>query len=208
MDSRSRIVVIEGQIGVGKTTMGEIIEAELGIPLYRELTKPETHELLDRFYADKRRWAFTLQIHFLNERFRMIKDSHRRGGGTLDRSIFGDRIFAEMLHDDGDMTAEELSTYDTLLDNMLEHAADPGLLVYLDCTVDTALARIRKRNRGSESAIPRDYLENLNRRYLDWYERYERSPKVKIDTEALPLHEPEGRTAAVAIVARGLGETL
>lgn len=206
MEHSSRILVIEGQIGVGKTTMGEIIEAELGIPLYRELTKPETHELLDRFYADKSRWAFTLQIHFLNERFRMIKESHRSGGGTLDRSIFGDRIFAEMLHEDGDMTREELATYDTLLDNMLEHAADPALLIYLDCTVVTALARIKSRNRGSESTIPRDYLQNLNRRYLTWYDRYERSAKVKIDTEAHPLHEPDGRAAALSIVTRALGE--
>lgn len=205
MVDRRRIVVIEGPIGVGKTTMGEILEEDVGIPLFRELTKKATHELLDRFYADQKRWAFTLQIHFLNERFRMIKESVRRGAGALDRSIFGDRIFAALLHDDGDMTDEELATYDTLLDNMLEHAEDPDLLVYLDCSPETALARIKERDRGKESAIEPDYLANLNRRYLEWYDRYERSPKVKLDTEQLPLDTPNGRKTAVAVVGTALG---
>ncbi|MFO8065904.1 MAG: deoxynucleoside kinase [Spirochaetota bacterium] len=187
------MIIIEGQIGVGKTTMGEILEKEAGVPLFRELTNPYTLNLLDRFYADKKRWAFTLQIHFLNERFRMIKDIFKNGGGTLDRSIFGDRIFAEMLYDDGDMLEEEFQTYSTLLENMLEHAQNPDLLIYLDSTVDTALERIKKRNRGLESEIPRDYLEHLNARYLSWYDNYDLSPKTKIDTERYPLEDPASR---------------
>jgi len=195
------VIIIEGQIGVGKTTMGEILEERFGTPLFRELTNPDTLALLDRFYADKPRWAFTLQIHFLNERFRMIKEIFRTGGGSLDRSIFGDRIFAQMLRADGDMSDEEYRTYSTLLDNMLEHAQDPRLLIYLHCRVDTALARIRKRNRGLESDIPRDYLENLNRRYLDWYDSYDRSEKVFIDTEEYPLEKPATREAVLERLA-------
>jgi deoxyadenosine/deoxycytidine kinase len=179
-----RVIIIEGQIGVGKTTMGELLERELGITLFRELQHEETHTLLDRFYSDQRRWAFTLQIHFLNERFRMIKEIRRSGGGALDRSIYGDRIFAEVIHEDGTMTDEEFMTYDTLLDNMLEHVESPDLLIYLDCSVDTAVERIRKRNRGLEGGIPRDYLERLNRHYLAWYRDYDLSPKIRIDTEA------------------------
>ena len=113
------MIIIEGQIGVGKTTMGELLERELDVALYRELQRPETHSLLDRFYADQARWAFTLQIHFLNERFRMIKQIRDAGGGALDRSIYGDRIFADVLHEDGQMSNEEYVTYTTLLENML-----------------------------------------------------------------------------------------
>jgi deoxyadenosine/deoxycytidine kinase len=195
------VIIIEGQIGVGKTTMGELLEERFGVPLFRELTNPDTLALLDRFYADKPRWAFTLQIHFLNERFRMIKEIFRAGGGCLDRSIFGDRIFAQMLEADGDMSEEEFRTYSTLLDNMLEHAQEPRLLIYLDCSVDTALERIRKRNRGLEAGIPRDYLEHLNKRYLDWYESYDRSEKIFIDTEKFPLEEPECREAVLERLA-------
>lgn len=203
-DGEERVIIIEGQIGVGKTTMGELLERELGIRLYRELQHDETHRLLDRFYADQPRWAFTLQIHFLNERFRMIKQIRRDGGGALDRSIYGDRIFADVLHEDGSMSDEEYRTYETLLDNMLEHVQPPDVLIYLDCSVDTAMARIRKRNRGLESGIPRDYLERLNRRYLDFYESYDVSPKLVIDTEAEPLDDPANLPGIFARIREAL----
>jgi deoxyadenosine/deoxycytidine kinase len=199
------VILIEGQIGVGKTTIGEIVEARAGIPLYRELGNPDTLALLDRFYADKRRWAFTLQIHFLNERFRMIKEIFRAGGGILDRSIFGDRIFAEMLHDDGDMSAEEFRTYSTLLDNMLQHTQKPHLLIYLDCGVDTAMERIRRRNRGLETGIPRGYLEDLNRRYLDWYDRYNLSPKIFVNTEEFHVDRADQLEPVVQRILDAIG---
>jgi deoxyadenosine/deoxycytidine kinase len=201
------VIIIEGQIGVGKTTMGEIMEQELGVALFRELQRPETHSLLDRFYANQERWAFTLQIHFLNDRFRMIKQIRDAGGGALDRSIYGDRIFADVLHEDGKMSDEEYLTYTTLLENMLEHVQPPDLLVYLDCSVDTAIERIRKRNRGLEAGIPRDYLERLNNRYLAFYDAYDASPKIKVDTEATPLHVEANVPAVLQRVREALGVT-
>lgn len=200
------VILIEGQIGVGKTTIGTIVEERFGIPLYRELANPDTLALLDLFYADKQRWAFTLQIHFLNERFRMIKEIFRNGGGILDRSIFGDRIFAEMLHADGDMNDQEFNTYSTLLDNMLEHTQKPQLLIYLDCSVDTAMERIKVRNRGLESGIPRDYLENLNSRYLDWYDAYRLSPKIFVNTEEFHVDHPEELEPVIARIGHAIDE--
>lgn len=196
------MIIIEGQIGVGKTTMGEILESEMGVTLYRELQHPETHALLDRFYADQARWAFTLQIHFLNERFRMIKQIRKAGGGALDRSIYGDRIFAEVLHEDGKMSHEEFVTYTTLLSNMLEHVQPPDLLVYLDCAVDTAVKRIVQRNRGLEAGIPREYLERLNDRYLRWFGAYDISPKIRLDTDAEPLDRRENVPAVLSRIRR------
>jgi len=200
------VILIEGQIGVGKTTIGSIIEERFDIPLYRELANPDTLALLDLFYADKPRWAFTLQIHFLNERFRMIKEIFRNGGGVLDRSIFGDRIFAEMLHTDGDMNDQEFNTYSTLLNNMLEHTQKPQLLIYLDCSVETALERIKIRNRGLESGIPRDYLENLNARYLDWYDQYRLSPKIFVNTEEFHVDHPEELEPVIARIGHAIDE--
>lgn len=185
------MIVIDGVVGCGKTTMGKILESELGIKLYEELTNDDTFKLLDKFYADQRRWSFTLQIHFLNERFRMIKDIHRNNGGLLDRSIFGDRIFAEMLNEDGAMSNEEFKTYDTLLNNMLEHAQPPTLLVYLQCDVDTAIERINIRNRGLESEVPKTYWQRLNEKYEEWYKNYTHSPKLCIDVNKLDINDPE-----------------
>ena len=201
------MIIIEGQIGVGKTTIGEIVQKQFGVPLYRELGNPHTLALLDRFYADKRRWAFTLQIHFLNERFRMIKEIFRNGGGVLDRSIFGDRIFAEMLHEDGEMSLEEFATYTTLLDNMLEHVQAPQLLIYLDCSVDTALERIRIRNRGLEPGIARDYLTDLNDRYLKWYDGYRLSPKIFVNTEEFHVDHAEELEPVITRIGRAISSS-
>jgi len=98
-------------------------------------------------------------------------------------------------------------TYTTLLENMLEHVQPPDLLVYLDCTVDTALDRIKKRNRGLESGIPRDYLERLNERYLRFYDAYDASPKMLIDTDKRPLDVSENLPPILAEIRAGLEDT-
>lgn len=206
------VIVIDGVVGCGKSTLAEIIEKEIGIKMYPEIGSKDTLNLLDRFYAKKTRWAFTAQIHFLNTRFAQIKEIHRTGGGILDRSIFGDRIFAEMLAEDLEdggtgMTWEEFRTYDTLLDSMLEHAQAPTLLIYLECDVDTAVQRIAKRNRGIESEVERGYWERLNAKYQLWYEKYNASPKIKINVANLNyVDNEEDRKKVVEIVKSELAK--
>ncbi len=178
------VIVIDGVVGAGKSTLAQKISDKLGIPIYEELQNQTTLNLLEEFYKDKKRWAFTLQIHFLNERFKMIKEIHKNGGGILDRSIFGDRIFASMLNEDGYMTDDELSTYSTLLDNMLEHSKNPSLLVYIDCDLETAMSRIRKRGREMEQSVDEVYWKRLNQKYKDWYESYDISDKFSINANS------------------------
>lgn len=198
------MILLEGQIGAGKTALGEILEEELAVPLFRELEDPVTDTLLDRYYRDKRRWAYTMQTHFLSHRFRMIREVVRRGGGIMDRSIYGDRIFARMLADAGYMDQEEFATYTGLLEGILEETPPPRLLVYLNCSVDAARERIRRRNRGLEPEIPREYLEDLNQRYLDWYETYDISPKILLETEQYQPGEPEQTAPVIERIRRAL----
>lgn len=207
-----RVIVVDGVVGCGKTSLGEILEVELGEKLYLELGNPDTERMLDRYYAKKTRWGFTMQIHFLNERFKQIKEIHRNGGGLLDRSIFGDRIFAEMLAEDLEdggegITWEEFRTYSTLLDSMLEHAIPPTLMIYLQCSTDTAISRINKRNRGLESQVDRAYWERLNTKYEQWFGTYEASPKIVINVDDLDfVNRPEDRDVVVGRVMEKLFE--
>lgn len=195
------MIAIEGPIAAGKTTLGSILESHLNIPLYRELGDPLTEQLLARFYAEKHRWALTLQVHFLNRRFRLVKAIMANDGrAALDRSIFGDRLFAEQLHYDGDMNDQEHRVYADLLENMLQHVMDPDLLVFLDCAADTALERIGRRGRASEAGIPRSYLQALRERYLLWYQAYDRSPKLCINTDRHPLDDPEVEKRVVSLI--------
>ncbi|MEW9123277.1 MAG: deoxynucleoside kinase [Thermotaleaceae bacterium] len=187
----NKVICIDGVVGSGKTTLAEILEKELDIPLYNELSNGSTEILLDKFYRDRKRWAFTMQIHFLNERFRMIKAVHHHGQGLLDRSIFGDRIFASMLYEDGYMSKEEFHTYDTLLDNMLEHSQPPILMIYLKCSVPKAIANIEKRGRSYELIVPTIYWERLNEKYTQWRKEYTLSPllEIDVDQEDIFLHQ-------------------
>ncbi len=178
------VLIIDGVVGAGKSTLSEKVSKKLDIPVFYELTNHTTTNLLEEFYKDKKRWSFTLQIHFLNERFRMIKEIHKNGGGILDRSIFGDRIFAQMLNEDGWMTDDEYETYSTLLDNMLEHAKKPDLLVYIDCDLDTAVERIGIRGREMEQSVDEIYWKRLNEKYTNWYNTYDISPKFSVDAKS------------------------
>ena len=179
----SRVICIDGVVGSGKTTLAALLEKKLNLKLYNELANQDTEILLDKFYRDRHRWAFTMQIHFLNERFRMIKEVHKNGGGLLDRSIFGDKIFASMLHEDGYMSREEFLTYSTLLENMLEHTKPPLLMIYLQCSVDKAVENIEKRGRDYELIVPRVYWERLNEKYTQWHKTYDVSPLLLIDVD-------------------------
>ncbi len=175
------VIIVDGVVGAGKSTLSEKISKNLNIPVFYELQNQTTMNLLEDFYRDKSRWSFALQIHFLNERFRMIKEIHKNGSGILDRSIFGDRIFAQMLNEDGWMTDDEFDTYSTLLNNMLEHAKKPDLLVYIDCDLETAMSRINKRGREMEQKVDEIYWKRLNDKYTSWYNSYDISDKISID---------------------------
>ncbi len=175
------VIIVDGVVGAGKSTLSEKISKTLNIPVFYELQNQTTMNLLEDFYRDKSRWSFALQIHFLNERFRMIKEIHKNGSGILDRSIFGDRIFAQMLNEDGWMTDDEFDTYSTLLNNMLEHAKKPDLLVYIDCDLETAMSRINKRGREMEQKVDEIYWKRLNDKYTSWYNSYDISDKISID---------------------------
>ena len=178
------ILIIDGVVGAGKTTLAEKLGKALNIPVYFELQSQTTYNLLEEFYKDKKRWAFALQVHFLNERFRMIREIHHKGIGILDRSIFGDRIFASMLHEDGYMTKDEFDTYSSLLDNMLQYVSNPDILLYIDCDLETAMERINIRGREMEQSVDEYYWKRLNEKYTDWYKNYNISKKILIDAKS------------------------
>ena len=193
-EGNNMAIVIDGIIGAGKSTVAHFLSKELNIPLFEELNDNDTDSLaqrmLDRFYADQARWSAIIQVMFLNDRFRDIKAIEAGGNeAIIDRSIYGDEIFAKTINDRGNMTDDEFVIYRDLLHNMLNHIQPPQLLIYIDVSVDTAMERIGRRNRSTEAdLIPRDYMEDLDRNYRAWFDDYDLSPKVRID---LNLSEPD-----------------
>lgn len=186
-NSMDGIICIDGVVGVGKSTLGEILSKEFGITFFREpvLNNP----LLDKFYYDKKRYSFPLQIFFLNKRFEMIKEAERLGSCIMDRSIYGDVIFARMLMEDGDLGVEEFEIYEELLYNMLEHLKKPKLMIYLESNVDNAIEKIKRRGRDYEQIVERKYWENLNKNYTEYFENYNLSEILVINVDNLDIKD-------------------
>lgn len=201
--NRNMAIVIDGIIGAGKSTVGQFLSESLNVPLFEELKDDGKDSLaqrmLDLFYADQTRWSAIIQVMFLNDRFKDIKRIEAEGDfAILDRSIYGDEIFAKTIHERGQMTKDEFHIYRDLLHNMLAHINPPQVLVYIDVSVDTAMARINTRGRSTEGdLIPRDYMEDLRRNYELWYDTFDLCPKVRIDLNDSALDETGNVKASV-----------
>ncbi|MBZ4663159.1 MAG: deoxyguanosine kinase [Caloramator sp.] len=176
------MLVIDGVVGAGKTTLMNILKNEGFIPFEEPVYN---NPILEKFYYDRHRYSFPLQIFFLNKRFKHIKEASLIENAVMDRSIYGDVIFAKMLMESGEMSREEFDLYIELFENMLEHCHPPKLMVYLEVSVDEAIRRIYQRGREYEKVVERAYWERLNKHYQDYFEQYSISPILKINVDNL-----------------------
>lgn len=197
-------ICVDGVVGVGKSSLAKILAERYNIELYEE---PVTNNpILDKFYYDKKRWSFPLQIFFLNKRFRMIKDASKLGACVMDRSIYGDVIFSKMLANDGDMTEEEFELYEELLYNMLENVERPSLMIYLETSVENAVKKIKKRGRDYEQIVPIEYWTSLDKNYREYFENYNLSEYIKINVDEIDfVNNEKDREYILDIIDRKLG---
>lgn len=187
------MIVLSGTIGAGKTSLTQLIAAHLGSQAFYESV--DNNPVLPLFYKDPKKYAFLLQIYFLNKRYDAIKAASAHDLDVLDRSIFEDSLLFKLNADLGRATQTEFDVYDSLLQNMMQdldfapHQKAPDLLIHISVSFDTMLARIAKRGRDYEQ-IANDpslfnYYKALNERYVDWYENYDKSPKMQINGDKL-----------------------
>jgi deoxyadenosine/deoxycytidine kinase len=151
------IISIEGLIGVGKTTFISHFANMTNLSPCHESV--EDNPFLAKFYEDQKRWAFTLQIYFLHDRYK--KHTNKEGNLILDRSIYGDRCFANILYKDGLIERDEYFTYLELFEVFEGMTKKIDLCIHLHTSTEQALGRIKKRNRKIESDISLDYLNSL-----------------------------------------------
>ncbi len=159
---------IAGNIGVGKTTMTDIIARRFGWRAFYESVIDNPY--LEDFYLDMKRWSFNLQIYFLSHRFRSHKQMTECEVATVqDRTIYEDvEIFARNLYEMGNMTQRDWENYRALFEIMTSYLKKPDLIIYLRASVDTLLTRIKKRSRGFERDISPEYIYMLNLAYERW----------------------------------------
>ncbi|MBP3253250.1 MAG: deoxynucleoside kinase [Bacteroidales bacterium] len=179
-------VAIAGNIGSGKTTLTDLLVKNYGwTPVYEQV---DDNPYIANFYDDMRRWAFNLQVYFLQKRFSHIIESCRVYKNIVqDKTIYEDAyIFAPNLHSMGLLSTVDYETYLSLFNLLNSLTPDPDLLVYLKASVPTLINLITKRGRIYENSIRIDYITSLNRRYDDWFKSYQ-GRKLAVDVDNLNI---------------------
>lgn len=182
-------IAICGNIGCGKTTLATKLAKHYGWVALLESV--EDNPYLRDFYGDMPRWAFHLQIYFLNSRFKQINDIRQSKGVTVqDRTIYEDAyIFAANLYKSGHIQERDYQSYQDVFKSMIQFVEPPDLLVYLKADIPKLVKQIQKRGRDYEEAIRLDYLKNLNEHYDQWIRSYDLGKLLVIDVNELDFVE-------------------
>lgn len=188
------MATVGGMIGLGKTTVTDLISKELGFTAFYEQVEGNT--ILPLFYTaseeeqEFKRYPFLLQLEFLNSRFETIKQARNEPLAILDRSIYEDWHFARVNTDIGNIREEEFVIYEKLLNNMMQELDElpqktPDLMIYLHASFETVMERIGKRGRDFEQDEElTSYYYELWKGYDDWVlNHYDKSDVLMIDMD-------------------------
>ena len=189
---RFRHIVVEGPIGVGKTSLARKLgERFAAKPVFEE---PEGNPFLERFYRDGRRYALPTQLFFLFQRVNQLRELSQRD--LFSQAVVGDflldkdPLFARLTLDD-----DELKLYQQIFDNLRPQAPVPDLVIYLQAQPDTLIDRVRRRGIPMESNISEPYLRGLVETYSRFFYNYDAAPLMIVNTERLnPIERDEDFT--------------
>lgn len=202
---RGAFLAVAGNLGVGKTTLVELVTRATGFEPHYELA--EENPYLARFYSDMRAWGFYSQLFFLVKR----SEQHRRLALSLatavqDRTIYEDaEIWARNLYERGQMADEDYRLYCDLYAELCRGLPPPDLVLYLAASTETLKQRIVVRGRSFEAGIETGYVERLNQRYEEWATAFDRCPLVRLETDEVDLvHSPQDRADVLRLIASSL----
>lgn len=178
----SRYVVVEGPIGVGKTSLAKKLAESLSADLLLE----EAYEnpFLERFYREGRSAALPAQMFFLFARARQIEEL--RQSDLFSNVRVSDYIFAkDQIFADLNLSPEELALYNQVVESLNVEAPVPDLVIYLQASVDALMDRIARRSIAFERAIDRRYLENLTDAYARFFHEYDDGPLLIVNASQI-----------------------
>jgi deoxyguanosine kinase len=173
-----RLIVIEGPIGVGKTSLARRLARSFGSELVLE--QADENPFLERFYRNPRAAALQTQLFFLFQRTRQLEDIRQHDlfdtVRVADYLIDKDRLFARLTLDD-----EEFALYEQVYTKLAVDAPKPDLVIYLQAPVDVLMERIERRGVRYEQSIERPYLEKLQEAYARFFHAYDASPLLIVN---------------------------
>ena len=186
---RYRHIVVEGPIGVGKTSLTRKLAERFGAQLVLE--DPGSNPFLERFYREGRRFALPTQLFFLFQRVNQLRDLAQRDlfsqSVATDFLLEKDPLFARLTLDD-----DELGLYQQIFDSLRPQAPTPDLVIYLQAQPDTLVDRVQRRGVQMESGITEQYLRTLADAYSRFFYHYDSAPLMIVNTDHLnPIEREE-----------------
>lgn len=185
MNAGKKFVAVAGNVGVGKSTLTQMLAKRLGWEPFYEAV--DDNPYLADFYQDMRAWSFHSQIFFLSRRLRHHRQLLDHPHSVVqDRSVYEDaEIFARNLHKQENMSKRDYRTYRELYEVLTQFLPPPDLVIYLRASVDTLRNRIQLRGRDFEQDIEPQYLMQLNDLYEDWIDHFTLSPVLIVPADSL-----------------------
>lgn len=182
MPERFRYIVVEGPIGVGKTSLANKLALEYGSELLLE--RADENPFLAGFYQNPRQYALSAQLHFLLQRARQVQDFRQadmfHGSFIADFMVDKDRLFAQLTLD-----ADELALYEQIYRHLTLDAPRPDLVIYLQAPVAALRERITRRGIDYELQIRDEYLLQLSESYTRFFFDYEDGALLTVNTQSI-----------------------
>lgn len=172
-------IAIEGPIGVGKTSLVQLLAKKLDARTILE--QFEENPFLTDFYDDPERFAFQTQLFFLLQRYQQQQELRQvdifHNLIITDYMFVKDRLFASL-----NLNEKEMTLYETVASLLERNVINPDLVIYLQADTDTLMKNIGKRKRSFEKNMSRDYIDALNQVYNEYFFRYQDTPLLIINT--------------------------